>query len=176
MGKRSGPTQASPALGTCPLGGTVEDVGCFALRGCPRHSEGHRAIFLRCDGIGSHRVNPARERDAGVPRPSVVTSDPPIHAELRNIANRGFTPKQVSAWQPAVEATVGECVDSMRTERRFDVVNRGSDWVPQTIDRNANQRDLVATLRFAKMALSSTSGGGFARWASNPASVARFLS
>lgn len=66
----------------------------------------------------------------GIPRPSVVTSDPPIHAELRNIVNRGFTPKQVSAWKPAVEVTVGECVDSMRTERRFDLVQQLAVPVP----------------------------------------------
>jgi len=66
----------------------------------------------------------------GVPRPSVVTSDPPIHAELRNIVNRGFTPKQISTWKPAVEKTVGQCVESMRAGPRFDIVSQLAVPVP----------------------------------------------
>ena len=66
----------------------------------------------------------AESAPPGTPRPSVVTSDPPIHTELRNIVNRGFTPRQISAWKPAVERTADECIASMRADRRFDIVQQ----------------------------------------------------
>ncbi len=67
---------------------------------------------------------PRRSHDGapGAPRPSVVTSDPPVHTALRDVVNRGFTPRQISAWKPAVEKIVDECVATMRKERRFDLV------------------------------------------------------
>ena len=66
----------------------------------------------------------AESAPPGTPRPSVVTSDPPMHTELRNIVNRGFTPRQISAWKPAVERTADECVASMRAAARFDIVRQ----------------------------------------------------
>jgi cytochrome P450 len=69
-------------------------------------------------------MTPRRSYDGtpGAPRPSLVTSDPPVHTGLRNVLNRGFTPRQISAWKPAVEDVVKECVASMRKEKRFDLV------------------------------------------------------
>src|SRR5579871_2413798 len=59
-------------------------------------------------------MTPRRSYDGtpGAPRPSLVTSDPPVHTGLRNILNRGFTPRQISAWKPAVEEVVEECIAS----------------------------------------------------------------
>ncbi len=58
----------------------------------------------------------------GAPRPSVVTSDPPVHTALRSVVNRGFTPLQISAWKPSVERIVDDCVATMRAHKRFDLV------------------------------------------------------
>jgi cytochrome P450 len=66
----------------------------------------------------------------GSPRPSLVTSDPPVHTELRNILNRGFTPRQISSWKPAVERAVNESIDSIRAARRFDVIAQIAIPVP----------------------------------------------
>ena len=71
---------------------------------------------------GSNRQGSQGTRPPGSPRPSLVTSDPPIHTGLRNILNRGFTPRQISAWKPAVEKAVTEAIDSMRAAARFDVI------------------------------------------------------
>jgi len=69
-------------------------------------------------------MTPTRSWDgtSGAPRPSVVTSDPPVHTALRNVVNRGFTPRQISAWKPEVESIIDECVATMRSRRRFDLV------------------------------------------------------
>jgi cytochrome P450 len=66
----------------------------------------------------------------GIPRPSLVTSDPPVHTELRNILNRGFTPRQISTWQPALAETVEECLATMRAQRRFDIIRQLAIPVP----------------------------------------------
>jgi cytochrome P450 len=60
----------------------------------------------------------------GTRLPSVVTSDPPEHTRLRDIVNRGFTPRQMLAWKPAVEATIADCIDSLRSDRHFDLVKQ----------------------------------------------------
>jgi len=69
-------------------------------------------------------MTPTRSWDgtSGAPRPSVVTSDPPVHTALRNIVNRGFTPRQIAAWKPEVEKIIAECIVSMRSRRHFDLV------------------------------------------------------
>jgi cytochrome P450 len=68
--------------------------------------------------------SPRRSYDGtpGAPRPSVVTSDPPVHTALRDVVNRGFTPRQISAWKPAVEKIVDDCIASMRARKHFDIV------------------------------------------------------
>jgi cytochrome P450 len=69
-------------------------------------------------------ASPRRSYDGapGAPRPSVVTSDPPVHTALRDVVNRGFTPRQISAWKPAVEKIVDDCIASMRARKHFDIV------------------------------------------------------
>jgi cytochrome P450 len=64
-------------------------------------------------------MTPNRSYDGspGAPRPSVVTSDPPVHTALRNVVNRGFTPLQISAWKPSVERIVDDCVATMRAHK-----------------------------------------------------------
>ncbi|MFZ2064204.1 MAG: cytochrome P450 [Candidatus Binatus sp.] len=79
---------------------------------------------------GSTRPQPGASMPAGSPRPSLVTSDPPVHTGLRNILNRGFTPRQISAWKPAVERAVSESIDSIRAARRFDVIAQLAIPVP----------------------------------------------
>ena len=40
--------------------------------------------------------------DAEGPTPSLVFSDPPVHDHLRNIVNRGFTPRQIAELEARV--------------------------------------------------------------------------
>ncbi|HKN00339.1 MAG TPA: cytochrome P450 [Candidatus Binataceae bacterium] len=79
-------------------------------------------------GSTRHRSDATPPR--GSPRPSLVTSDPPVHTGLRNILNRGFTPRQISAWKPAVERAVSEAIDSIHATRRFDVIAQLAIPVP----------------------------------------------
>src|SRR5260370_35489818 len=66
-------------------------------------------------------MTPNRSYDGspGAPRPSVVTSDPPVHTAPRNVVNRGFTPRQISAWKPSVERIVDDSVATIRGHKGF---------------------------------------------------------
>ena len=79
--------------------------------------------------VGSTRRS-GQQLPPGMPRPSVVMSDPPMHTELRNIVNRGFTPRQISLWKPAVEKTVDGCIETLRSASGFDVVHQLAIPVP----------------------------------------------
>ncbi len=45
------------------------------------------------------RLNPLSLRDAPE---SIITSDPPHHSPLRQIVNRGFTPRRIGAWEDRI--------------------------------------------------------------------------
>ena len=66
------------------------------------------------------RVNPLRTRRG--PPASLITSDPPLHDDLRAIVNRGFTPRQVSSWEPRMRAIVDSCMTKLHAGEPFDVV------------------------------------------------------
>lgn len=93
------------------------------------------AARFSSDAMASVLVGTKREYSSGATpaqsrRPSVVVSDPPAHTALRNIVNRGFTPRQISAWRPAVEKVVAESIEAMRSARRFDVIHQLAIPVP----------------------------------------------
>src|SRR5215469_7217477 len=86
------------------------------------------------DAMASVLTGSTRRSDGsmppGAPRPSVVASDPPVHSVLRNIVNRGFTPRRIFAWKAEIEKTVDGCVASLKESRQFDVVQQVAIPVP----------------------------------------------
>src|ERR1700719_3252910 len=90
-------------------------------------------VRFSSDAMASVLVGSSRrsyDGTPGAPRPSVVTSDPPVHTALRNLVNRGFTPRQISAWKPEVEKIIDDCVETLRTRKRFDLVADLSNPMP----------------------------------------------
>ena len=51
-----------------------------------------------------------RDDPAQRPPPSLIFSDPPVHDHLRNIVNRGFTPRQIAGLEPRVREIAEELV------------------------------------------------------------------
>jgi cytochrome P450 len=94
----------------------------------------------------------------GAPRPSVVTSDPPVHTALRNVVNRGFTPRQISAWKPEVEKIVDDCVTTMRARKHFDLVADLSNPFPVIVIANVLGVDPARYADFRKWATIITMG------------------
>ncbi len=103
---------------------------------------------------------PRRSYDGapGAPRPSLVTSDPPVHTALRDVVNRGFTPRQISAWKPEVENIVGDCVTTMRAKKTFDVVADLTNPMPVIVIANVLGVDPSRYADFRKWATIITMG------------------
>ena len=54
--------------------------------------------------------------------PSVIASDPPNHSRLRNIVNRGFTPRRIAALEPRLREIANAALDRMLEKDEFDLV------------------------------------------------------
>jgi cytochrome P450 len=88
----------------------------------------------------------------------VVTSDPPVHTALRDVVNRGFTPRQISAWKPAVEKIVDDCVSTMRGRKHFDLVADLTNPMPVIVIANVLGVDPSRYADFRKWATTITQG------------------
>lgn len=55
--------------------------------------------------------------------PALIAADPPNHARLRNIVNRGFTPRRIAALEPRIREIAREALDRMLSKSEFDLVS-----------------------------------------------------
>ncbi len=76
------------------------------------------------------RVNPFRK--AGPP-PGLINSDPPFHDALRDVVNRGFTPRRIGAWEPRLREIAEERIQGLRGGGPFDVVRDLAIPLPVTV-------------------------------------------
>ena len=53
---------------------------------------------------------------------SLIASDPPMHRLMRNIVNRGFTPRRIAAVEPRARQIVSDCMRSFYEGETFDLV------------------------------------------------------
>ncbi len=53
---------------------------------------------------------------------NLISEDPPRHGVLRNLVNRGFTPRRMAAWEPRLHAVAAECMAKLRGRSEFDVI------------------------------------------------------
>ena len=73
--------------------------------------------------------NPAGPQ-AGVP--SIATSDPPLHDQLRALVSRAFTPRRVAESEPRIRTLVAELLAALPGDR-FDLVPRLAIPVPVVV-------------------------------------------
>lgn len=52
----------------------------------------------------------------------LLSEDPPRHTEMRNLVNRGFTPRRMAMWEPRVREFARAYVDDMRHAEEIDLV------------------------------------------------------
>jgi cytochrome P450 len=52
----------------------------------------------------------------------LLSEDPPRHAEMRNLVNRGFTPRRIAMWEPRVREFARAYVNDMRHAEEIDLV------------------------------------------------------
>ena len=53
---------------------------------------------------------------------NLISEDPPRHGVMRNLVNRGFTPRRIAAWEPRLREIADECVARLRGRDDFDLV------------------------------------------------------
>ena len=75
------------------------------------------------------RLNPAGFATAR----NLIAEDGERHRGMRNIVNRGFTPRQIMSWEPRARAIVGEIMRDLRTRQHFDLVESLSIPLPVTL-------------------------------------------
>ena len=52
----------------------------------------------------------------------LLSEDPPRHTAMRNLVNRGFTPRRIAMWEPRVREFARACVNDMRHAEEIDLV------------------------------------------------------
>jgi len=53
---------------------------------------------------------------------NLIAEDPPRHTAMRNLVNRGFTPRRIAMWEPRVREFARACVNDMRHADEIDLV------------------------------------------------------
>jgi cytochrome P450 len=64
---------------------------------------------------------------------NLIASDPPVHATLRAIVNRGFTPRRIRAWEQRIREIVDQRLRELGSACAFDVVHELAIPLPVTI-------------------------------------------
>jgi cytochrome P450 len=75
------------------------------------------------------RMNPLEFASAR----NLIAEDGERHSSMRAILNRGFTPRQISAWEPRLRELFEQCVAPLRRGEPFDLVADLAVPVPVTI-------------------------------------------
>ncbi len=67
------------------------------------------------------------------PTRMMIFSDPPDHTRLRNVVNRGFTPKMIADLEPRIRRLTGELLDSIAPRGETDLIADLAIPLPVTI-------------------------------------------
>jgi cytochrome P450 len=63
----------------------------------------------------------------------LIGSDPPVHGPLRNLVNRGFTPRRIAALEPRVRAIARGLLDGLEGKHELDLVGEFNVPLPVTV-------------------------------------------
>lgn len=75
----------------------------------------------------------ARESFLGGNAATIIGSDPPDHTRLRNLVNRGFTPRRIAALEPRIRAIADDLVAGLSNRAQFDVIADFAIPLPVTV-------------------------------------------
>jgi len=63
----------------------------------------------------------------------LIMEDGEVHRVMRNLVNKGFTPRRVQAWERRIEELVEGCMARIRGRERFDLVQELAIPLPVTV-------------------------------------------
>ena len=64
---------------------------------------------------------------------SMLNSNPPDHTRLRAIVSKAFTPRSVAGLHPRIQRIVGDLLDDLDGEDRFDLIEKFAYPIPITV-------------------------------------------
>jgi cytochrome P450 len=93
---------------------------------------GYQAVneVLRNPGFGI-RTDPSDQPALELMQRSILRTNPPDHGRMRSLISQVFTPRRVTALQPAIEAAVDDLLDGLPTE--VDFMDRFAFQLPVTV-------------------------------------------
>lgn len=113
------------------------------------------------------RMTPGRALNSRM----LIQTDGKVHARMREIVNRGFSPKRIACWEARVREIVQDCMVDLRRGECFDLVDKLAIPLPmrviaEVLGVEAERRedfkrwsDQIATTGFAAEAEEILSGG-----------------
>jgi cytochrome P450 len=63
----------------------------------------------------------------------LIQEDGAVHLRMRDLVNRGFTPRQIKRLEPRIRALVAECMAKLERESQFDLVSELNIPLPVTV-------------------------------------------
>jgi cytochrome P450 len=147
--REAAPLHHAPATDTYVLSRYEDVVWALADTGL-FSSDAMRGVLLgQPTGVGEERL--AREEATG----NLVSIDPPGHAELRRIVNRGFTPRSVDRWRPRIDEIVAGLLAGAEGDR-LDVVGQLASPLPVQVIAELLGADAERSADFRAWADAST--------------------
>ena len=70
---------------------------------------------------------------SGKPTRTIINTDPPLHANLRNMVNRAFTPRMVADMEPRIREITAGLLDRVAAAGQLDLVNDLAIPLPVTV-------------------------------------------
>lgn len=122
--------------------------------------ETYSSEVARAPGRLGERVRSVKRRSVLGDTPRIAQVDPPAHHRLRAVVARAFTPRQVEAMRPAIEAHVASLLDVLERGRPFDLMSGLCEPLPAAIvsaQMGAPEGDRAQVLAWAR-ALMQTEG------------------
>lgn len=110
----------------------VEGFGFWAI---PRYDD-VLAVVRDHENFSSAAMNFQSIREGlspGSATPTIIGADPPVHTRLRNLVNRGFTPRRIAALEPRVREIADQLVTQLVGRDSFDLIADFAIPLPVTV-------------------------------------------
>jgi len=95
-----------------------------------RFAHVHAAVLDTPTFSSAHGISLTNEHDELALLPTMVMADPPEHTRARRRVNRRFSPRRVSALEPALRSYVASCIEALVGAGRGDLVASVARPVP----------------------------------------------
>ena len=79
-------------------------------------------LILQNGLIAQILIHPTKFQDASPIGPSLITSDPPKHRNLRNSISEAFNPRQISILEPKIEKITHDLLEKVIQNKNMDLI------------------------------------------------------